>query len=582
MSDELPALPRIPFERSVQDILAASQGTTDILTQQNALGAEEMPQFIIETDKETGKPKVSAKGLDMEFTRELVEALNFKRQAMAGMQDELTRLNQQEKNLSHGMGPIFNALATVGGNLAIADPRLPPVVRALGQSAKDLNPTLQQVRRQKLGVLGGISDQAQEMSQMGLGVLREQRLDERMKEQTDIQKKGQEIELARLGATQQEQVLDNFRPIAAAGTLTPQMADNAKQQFMDKGGSLKDAEAFKQNLLQQNQAALDSKPLDKVQKSEKGPDGKMHDYVIYIDPKTQKEQGRVDVGLKEPTVAESMALEKRRDREQSVESLAEMMLSKDPFTLMQIKGTLGLRGDLTPEVITRARKLAAARGEKWSPEMNRERVRLVDSLTEGKLSQSNTSLGQWLNHADEADNIVRELAQTNPEVVGKSINWMTEKFTSGRRAELVGRLRTAFAAVGDEYLNFILSNRAPYQTDKESKDKMLDLSKPLRTQLGVINQMGRTIGGRQSENNNQWRRWFDDDIPMAISPQAQRAAARLGVPVSVGLGREGAGAAPAAALGGGPIARAPEGTPDGPVQYKGKPAVVRGGIIYAQ
>jgi hypothetical protein len=214
--------------------------------------------------------------------------------------------------------------------------------------------------------------------------------------------------------------------------------------------------------------------------------------------------------------------------------------------------------------------------------MNRERVRLVDSLTEGKLSQSNTSLGQWLNHADEADNIVRELAQTNPEVVGKSINWMTEKFTSGRRAELVGRLRTAFAAVGDEYLNFILSNRAPYQTDKESKDKMLDLSKPLRTQLGVINQMGRTIGGRQSENNNQWRRWFDDDIPMAISPQAQRAAARLGVPVSVGLGREGAGAAPAAALGGGPIARAPEGTPDGPVQYKGKPAVVRGGIIYAQ
>jgi translation initiation factor 1 (eIF-1/SUI1) len=529
MSEELPPLPSIPFGASLGDILGKVQMGNDLLTQQNSEAATKPPKVTIETDDETGKPITTISNIDHESLSQVMQALNFQKQAMAGYQEELGRLNQQEQNLSHGMGPIFNALATVGGNLAVADPRLPPVVRALGQSAKDLNPTLRQVQRDKLGVLGAIGGQAQEMGNTGLAIQREERLDKRMQEQTDIQNKGLDVQLAQFRATERERILDNVRPLAAAGTLTKEIAANAKKKYMAAGGSLADGNAVEQDLLQQNQAALESKPFDKVQKSEKGPDGRMHDYLIYVDPKTQKEKGRVDVGLKEPTMAETLAGLKRNEEEKAIEEAAQRGASDDPDVFADPKQMASTRNLSLLKIYNR---IGEIKGKGGNPANLAAKTKTFAFYTEGPGASALQSLGQWTQHAAQFTDAIERLNNLDSQWMNKPINEIKEKFAGD---PLISKALVSADVAALEFQKFVISaaaqsNRALYESDREDAKGRLNANMKAGAALAAVQQMGETAQAITSEMENKWDRQFPGHpIKQPFSPQTHAAAKKLGI-----------------------------------------------------
>jgi glutaredoxin 2 len=87
-----------------------------------------------------------------EEMRKISQVIGNYSQVVEAYQSELSKIEARQKS----MNPIVNALATVAGNLATNDPRLPPVVRALGQSNRQLNPTSTELSERRLAVASGL------------------------------------------------------------------------------------------------------------------------------------------------------------------------------------------------------------------------------------------------------------------------------------------------------------------------------------------------------------------------------------------------------------------------------------------
>ena len=158
------ALPRLPQGQSLQNVLQSVQQTNAMMARANEEAQRKPPEIVAKHDPTTGRTSWDFNGLPAEDVQQVFQALQFTRRAMQSYDTELTRLRQQEQNLSTGFGPIGSALAHLGANLAIADPRLPPIVRALGMTAKEINPTIEETRDRELQVasgLGGLAEKQQ-------------------------------------------------------------------------------------------------------------------------------------------------------------------------------------------------------------------------------------------------------------------------------------------------------------------------------------------------------------------------------------------------------------------------------------
>ena len=89
--------------------------------------------------------------MDAQQAKIFTDTMKNYAQVVDAYQQEIGRLNAQQKQIS--ANPILNVLATLGGNAALEDKRLPPLVRALGATAREMNPTYQELETRKLGVL---------------------------------------------------------------------------------------------------------------------------------------------------------------------------------------------------------------------------------------------------------------------------------------------------------------------------------------------------------------------------------------------------------------------------------------------
>jgi hypothetical protein len=167
MSEELPPLP--PEDQSNLPRLPQGQGLMDILGQHQEFyekAREENTKQPFEMTSELGpdgKMKYNFGNVDESLVKTIFQDLKWKNDTMAEMQKEVGRI---EKQRSSG-NAILDVLATVGGELAAGDPRLPPVVSALGRASLRLNPTQQELTDRKVGLM-------QAMSQMGDQTLRSQ------------------------------------------------------------------------------------------------------------------------------------------------------------------------------------------------------------------------------------------------------------------------------------------------------------------------------------------------------------------------------------------------------------------------
>lgn len=155
---------RVPYSTPIASIDEGGSGMTfdyrpnlpqDGLekTQENILAnAEDEAQPPIGSIKSNADGTTDLTGVSGQLLKQLLGSMKFKQQAMQGMLQQEALLKQREEATRTVPGSIANVLATVAGNLAANDPKLPGWVRGLGAASLQLNPTAQQLSQQRVGL----------------------------------------------------------------------------------------------------------------------------------------------------------------------------------------------------------------------------------------------------------------------------------------------------------------------------------------------------------------------------------------------------------------------------------------------
>ena len=165
------------------------------------------------------------------------------------------------------------------------------------------------------------------------------------------------------------------------------------------------------------------------------------------------------------------------------------------------------------------------------------RVKLLEDYTgSGKTAQNLQSFGTFLQHAAAANSIVQDIKLTDSQLFNRPMNWIRRNMTGNPR---YAALVTALEPVKKEYEGFLLNNRALYQEDRISADKILSDNASPAMYLSAMQQMAHTAKARFDEANYRYKREFKEDIPEPFSPEAIEAARTFGVELQSPAGSEG-------------------------------------------
>lgn len=170
-----------------------------------------------------------------------------------------------------------------------------------------------------------------------------------------------------------------------------------------------------------------------------------------------------------------------------------------------------------------------------------------------------------VNHSlDNIEGIYSQLRSILPDTGFKSLNrasLQAMKQLPGQAGALAQALDGNIADLTGELGNVVMGGNSPTDHALSLASQNLNGSWNEDSFHEAVGQIRKNVGFRKSSLENSAPAVFGGQSRYA--PQAQSGVAASG-------------------SGGSAVARAPQGTPDGPVMYKGQPAVVRQGVIYAQ
>ena len=174
-------------DQSLDSIIAQGQATNELFERQGE--EKRKPPFEWSSQMTKEGQTIDTLKLPRELTRQVMEDLRWKNETMGAFEQELGRLNKQQQSGS----PILDVLATVSGELAAGDKRLPPLVSALGRASLRLNPTQQEIADRKLSLLSAMSQMSSQQLEMGrqqerLGLERERLTFEEKKAEDTLQR----------------------------------------------------------------------------------------------------------------------------------------------------------------------------------------------------------------------------------------------------------------------------------------------------------------------------------------------------------------------------------------------------------
>lgn len=219
------------------------------------------------------------------------------------------------------------------------------------------------------------------------------------------------------------------------------------------------------------------------------------------------------------------------------------------------------------------------RATQYNPSFNTSEVnRKVDMYKDATVGDGGKMLqafGTFLDHASALKHINEEFERTNSPLANRPIVWL-EKNAAGDPQ--IQRYLTAMEPVKKEFESVLLNNRALYESDRKSADSLVGPNLSARGMNAAIGQMGNTVIDRATEYNSRFKSVVGQDMPLPFSPHASESAKHIGLDLGKITGRPAVQTPPAA---GTPVAKAPPGTPDGPYTYRGSPATVSNGLVYA-
>src|SRR5271169_418922 len=398
------------------------------------------------------------------------------------MHQQMQRLEAREAQNRTPLGAIAQGLGTLAGNVA-TQRDMPGWARALGQTAKDLNPSNAELEARKMGLLkeeAGITEQSM---RLGEGMVRIQDT-QQAKQAAATMKTEEEARKVKEDQTRDlRNSQDKFLTAAEKGDAPP--ANVLNKLFTGKGADPKTAASMTEAITKTNEAA----------------------------------QARIkaenDIKAAHEKAFEKAIVGKSSDKaeaDKAIEETAQALAPMNKDSLNAMTQVAGMFGSARNRIFARAREL--------NPHFNTaELTRMMDtekSFTVGKDGQGLQSFDTFLQHAGELHDSIDTLYQSGSPALNKPMNWIRKNAEGNPEYQ---KLLVAIEPVGKEFESFLLNNRALYLEDRRQIDVLMNGNSSPAQIMSALNQMGKTAKDRFTEMNQRYKRVMKQDIPDPFGPE---------------------------------------------------------------
>ncbi len=218
-------------------------------------------------------------------------------------------------------------------------------------------------------------------------------------------------------------------------------------------------------------------------------------------------------------------------------------------------------------------QMYAETGQKWSDSEYKARYKTKqDYRPEGKGGTAVQSLNTFALHTGDANSLITKLNNTNSPLLNTPLNKWKESVLGEPQ---VIQYRTAIAAAADNYLNYLLNNKAKHQSDDDLAAKLQSVDTSPAMAQGIMRQMAITIAAKAREQNRSYKSQMGKDIPNFLDPDTEQVLRTFGIdPKSITTESS-------SGLGGGPQPgqQAPAVPKGATITYKDKQGNVRGWAV---
>jgi hypothetical protein len=169
----------------------------------------------------------------------------------------------------------------------------------------------------------------------------------------------------------------------------------------------------------------------------------------------------------------------------------------------------------------------AETGQKWSDSEYKARYATKqDYRPEGKGGQAVQSLNTFAEHTGDANNLIANLNNTKSPLLNKPLNKWDESVLGQPQ---VMQYRVAVAAAADNYINYLLNNKAKHASDDDLAAKLQSTSTSPAQAQAMMRQMANTIALKAREQNFAYRKQMGKDIPEFLDPDTVQIFKTFGI-----------------------------------------------------
>jgi hypothetical protein len=150
-----------------------------------------------------------------------------------------------------------------------------------------------------------------------------------------------------------------------------------------------------------------------------------------------------------------------------------------------------------------------------------------DFRPEGKGGLAKQSLNAFGGHVGDANSLISTLQNTKSPLLNRPLNAMKEE-TLGQPQFLA--YKTAVSAAADEYINFLLNQKAKHESDDDLAKKLTSTSTSPAMAQAMFKQMANTIAIRARALNKTYRdQMGGEDIPKFLDPDTEQVLRDFGI-----------------------------------------------------
>jgi hypothetical protein len=384
---------------------------------------------------------------------------------------------------------------------------MPGWVQGLGQTAAQLNPTVDQLAARKLAVMGQGAQIAERGMAMGIAQqkIAGEEADRRLAKSTDAEKQRQK--------------------------LIKEQYDNTAQAIMQGPGMI-DGKVLGENLKQAGATPEEAATLLRQLK------------LLSENVSTKFNLGREDVKAREEADRKSLELREKQfglamsaftqkataksEEDQAIEIAAKDIASGGLSTLRDVAG---FRGTQRLKLFARIKEL----DPKFSTaELNRK-IDMEKLFTTGVEGRNVASFDTYWQHSGNVLDVLDKFYQSGSPAFNKPMNWIRKNAAGDPNLQ---RFIVAIEPVKKEFELFLLNNRALYVEDRKEAAEFMDKNTGPEQMRAALEQMGKTAQDRFVAKNHQYKRVVGHDLENPISPEGIASAKRIGVaagPPTAGL-----------------------------------------------